>query len=51
VAIWPDEARLSAWDLPPTDPAVLLYQMIEPAPPAEPATANLDDVLGPGGPW
>jgi Helicase HerA, central domain len=29
VAIWPDEARLSLWELPPQDLAVLLYQMIE----------------------
>jgi len=29
VAIWPDQARLSLWDLPPEDLAVLLYQMIE----------------------
>jgi hypothetical protein len=29
VALWPDEARLSMWDLPPADLAVLLYQMIE----------------------
>ena len=29
VAIWPDEARLSLWDLPPADLAVLLFQMIE----------------------
>ncbi len=29
VAVWPDEARLSLWDLPPRDLAVLLYQMIE----------------------
>jgi hypothetical protein len=29
VAIWPDEARLSVWNLPPTDLAVLLYQMID----------------------
>jgi len=29
VAIWPDEARLSLWDLPPGDLAVLLYQMID----------------------
>jgi hypothetical protein len=29
VAIWPDEARISLWDLPPEDLAVLLYQMIE----------------------
>ena len=29
VAIWPDEARLSIWDLPAADLAVLLFQMIE----------------------
>jgi hypothetical protein len=29
VAIWPDEARLSLWDLPPDDLAVLLYQMVD----------------------
>ncbi len=29
VAIWPDEASLSLWDLPPRDLAVLLYQMID----------------------
>jgi hypothetical protein len=29
VAIWPDEARLSIWDLPAQELAVLLYQMIE----------------------
>jgi len=29
VAVWPDEARLCLWDLPPADLAVLLYQMIE----------------------
>jgi hypothetical protein len=29
VAIWPDEARVSIWDLPAPDLAVLLYQMIE----------------------
>jgi hypothetical protein len=29
VAVWPDEARLSVWDLPAQDLAVLLYQMIE----------------------
>jgi hypothetical protein len=29
VAIWPDEARLSVWELPPGDLAVLLYQMID----------------------
>src|SRR5271165_6357052 len=29
VAIWPDEARLALWDLPPNDLAILLYQMID----------------------
>ena len=29
VAIWPDEARLSVWNLPPRDLAVVLYQMID----------------------
>jgi hypothetical protein len=29
VAVWPDQARLSVWDLPAPDLAVLLYQMIE----------------------
>src|SRR5437764_10522045 len=29
VALWPDEARVSIWDLPAPDLAVLLYQMIE----------------------
>jgi hypothetical protein len=29
VAIWPDEAAVSLWDLPARDLAVLLYQMIE----------------------
>jgi GTPase SAR1 family protein len=29
VAIWPDQARVSLWDLPAPDLAVLLYQMIE----------------------
>jgi hypothetical protein len=29
VAVWPDEARLSIWDLPARDLAVLLYQMVE----------------------
>jgi hypothetical protein len=29
VAIWPDDARVSVWDLPAPDLAVLLYQMIE----------------------
>ena len=29
VVVWPDEAALSMWDLPPRDLAVLLYQMIE----------------------
>jgi Helicase HerA, central domain len=29
VVVWPDEAPLSLWDLPPQDLAVLLYQMID----------------------
>jgi len=29
VAIWPDEARLSLWGLPPRDLAVLLYEMVD----------------------
>jgi hypothetical protein len=29
VAVWPDEARLALWDLPPQHLAVLLYQLIE----------------------
>ena len=29
VAIWPDEARLSLWELPPRDLAVLLYEMVD----------------------
>ncbi len=29
VAVWPDEARLSLWDLPPAELAVLLYQLID----------------------
>jgi hypothetical protein len=29
VAVWPDEARLCLWDLPPEELAVLLYQMID----------------------
>ena len=29
VALWPDEARVSVWDLPAQDLAVLLYQMVE----------------------
>jgi len=29
VAIWPEQASLSLWDLPPGDLAVLLFQMIE----------------------
>jgi len=29
VAIWPDEAQLCLWDLPPDDLSVLLYQMID----------------------
>jgi hypothetical protein len=42
VAIWPDEARLSLWDLPPADLAVLLFQMkasrAATAPPTRPAS-------------
>jgi hypothetical protein len=29
VMVWPDEARLSLWDLPAQDLAVLLYQMVD----------------------
>jgi len=29
VAVWPDDARLSLWDLPPAELAVLLYQMTD----------------------
>ena len=29
VAIWPDEAAISLWGLPPRDLAVVLFQMIE----------------------
>jgi len=29
VAIWPDEATVSMWTLPPADPAVTLFQLIE----------------------
>ena len=29
VAVWPDEATLSLWGLPPRDLAVTLFQMIE----------------------
>ena len=38
VAIWPDEAPLSLWDLPPRDLAVLLLQLTETAPAAPPTT-------------
>jgi hypothetical protein len=37
VTIWPDEARLSVWDLPADDLAVLLYQMIDSGTGAAPA--------------
>jgi hypothetical protein len=56
VAIWPDEARLSLWDLPPRDLGVLLLQMIETG---EGAAAYYTDVMqavvhlalaAPGGP-
>src|SRR5579875_82169 len=42
VAIWPDDARLSLWVLPPRDLGVLLYQMVETG---EGAAAYYADVL------
>ena len=56
VAIWPDEARLSLWDLPPKDLAVLLYQMIDSGTGAAAYYADILQavlmlaVLAPGGP-
>ncbi len=56
VAIWPDEARLSLWDLPPRDLAVLLYQMIDSGTGAAAYYADVLQaavtlaVLAPGGP-
>ena len=56
VAIWPDEARLSLWDLPPQDLAVLLYQMIDSGTGAAAYYADIMQavlmlaVLAPGGP-
>ena len=56
VAIWPDEARLSLWDLPPQDLAVLLYQMIDTGTGAAAYYADIMQavvmlaVLAPGGP-
>ena len=56
VAIWPDEARLSLWDLPPQDLAVLLYQMIDSGTGAAAYYADVMQavltlaVLAPGGP-
>ncbi len=56
VAIWPDEARLSLWDLPPRDLAVLLYQMIDSGTGAAAYYADILQavlmlaVLAPGGP-
>jgi hypothetical protein len=56
VAIWPDEARLCLWDLPPRDLGVLLLQMVETG---EGAAAYYTDVMqtvvnlalaAPGGP-
>jgi hypothetical protein len=35
VAIWPDEATISLWALPPRELAVTLFQMIETAPDAD----------------
>ena len=56
VAIWPDEARLSLWDLPPQDLAVLLYQMIDSGTGAAAYYADILQavltlaVMAPGGP-
>ncbi len=56
VAIWPDEARLSLWDLPPRDLAVLLYQMVDSGTGAAAYYADVLQavvmlaVLAPGGP-
>jgi hypothetical protein len=56
VAIWPDEARLSVWELPPADLAVLLYQMIESGTGAAAYYADILQavltlaVMAPGGP-
>ena len=56
VAIWPDEARLSLWDLPAQDLAVLLYQMIDTGTGAAAYYADIMQavlmlaVLAPGGP-
>ncbi len=56
VAVWPDEARLSLWDLPPRDLAVLLYQMIDSGTGAAAYYADILQavlmlaVLAPGGP-
>jgi len=56
VAIWPDEARLSLWDLPPQDLAVLLYQMVDSGTGAAAYYADVMQavlmlaVLAPGGP-
>jgi hypothetical protein len=56
VAIWPDDARLCLWDLPPRDLGVLLLQMVETG---EGAAAYYTDVMqtvvnlalaAPGGP-
>ena len=56
VAIWPDEARLSLWDLPPRDLAVLLYEMVDSGTGAAAYYADVLQavvtlaVLAPGGP-
>jgi len=56
VAIWPDEARLALWDLPPNDLAVLLYQMIDSGTGAAAYYADIMQavlflaIMAPGGP-
>ncbi len=56
IAIWPDEARLSLWDLPPRDLAVLLYQMVDSGTGAAAYYADIMQavltlaVMAPGGP-
>jgi hypothetical protein len=56
VAVWPDEARLSLWELPAQDLAVLLYQMIDTGTGAAAYYADILQavlilaVIAPGGP-
>jgi len=38
VAIWPDNASVSLWTLPPRDLAVVLFQLLAPPTPARPPT-------------